>query len=262
MVSVNSNVAAEHSLSGERLSLLAIFARSEDELFGPAGTLAKYASEGIDVSLVAATRSSAIEEAPGETPARKRDRTCACRASGIRRACLFDYPPGELSQVAPEIIVERLVRLIRESRPQVIVTFAPEGLTNDPDNRVISIAATNAFRDAGDPTQFAHHLNEGLGVYTAQKLYYCVLPESLVTRWGVAGLNTVPDDRITTQLDVSAQSETMKNALYCQRHRARDFIHGLAEDQRVEWNTEYYLLIESRLRKRSRREKDLFAGLR
>jgi hypothetical protein len=78
----------------------------------------------------------------------------------------------------------------------------------------------------------------------------------------VAGLNTVPDDRITTQLDVSAQSETMKNALYCQRHRARDFIHGLAEDQRVEWNTEYYLLIESRLRKRSRREKDLFAGLR
>jgi LmbE family N-acetylglucosaminyl deacetylase len=261
MTRVNSNVAAEHSLSGEKLSLLAVFARSEDELFGPAGTLAKYAGEGIDVSLVAATRSFALD-APEETPARKRDRTCACRASGIRRACLFDYAPGELSRVAPEIIAERLVRLIRELRPQVIVTFAPEGLTGDADNRIISLAATNAFREAGDPTQFARHRNEGLSAFAAQKLYHCVLPASLVARWGVAGLNAVPDDRITTILDVAAQGEMMKNALRCQRHRAFDFIRWLTEDQRVEWNTEYYTLIESRLRRKARREKDLFAGLR
>ena len=45
------------------------------------------------------------------------------------------------------------------------------------------------------------------------------------------------------------------------RH-ALDFIRWLTEDRRVEWNTEYYALVESRLRKKSRREKDLFAGLR
>jgi hypothetical protein len=39
--------------------------------------------------------------------ARHRDRSCSCRASGIRRACLFDYQPGELSQVAPEMIEEQ-----------------------------------------------------------------------------------------------------------------------------------------------------------
>ena len=258
---VSANVTHEHSLSGERLSLLAIFAHSEDESFGPAGTLAKYASEGIDVSLVAATRSHPVEVLD-ETSGRTRDRSCACRAVGIRRACLFDYQPGGLNQVDPAIIEERLVRLIRELRPQVIVTFAPAGLTGDTDNRMISAAATAAFRDASDSSQFAQHLNEGLIAYAPQKLYYCVLPASLITHWGVIGLNSVPDDQITAMLDVSAYGEMMKNALYCQRHRALDFIRWLTEDHRVEWNTEYYALVESRLHKKPRREKDLFAGLR
>lgn len=261
MARANATVTYEHSLTGEKLSLLAIFAHSEDESFGPAGTLARYASEGIEVSLVTATRSH-TGEAPEEMTARTRNRSCSCRASGIRRACLFDYQPGELSQVDPAIIEERLVRLIREVRPQVIVTFAPEGLTSDADNRTLSETVTAAFRDASDLSKFTQHWSEGLPAYAPQKLYHCVLPASLVARWGIGELNFVPDDQITTMLDVSAYGEMMKSALYCQRHRAFDFIRWLTEDHRVEWNTEYYALVESRLRRRTRREKDLFAGLR
>jgi LmbE family N-acetylglucosaminyl deacetylase len=258
----SSAVPREHTLAGERLALLAVFAHPEDESFGPAGTLAKYAGEGVDVSLVTATRSSTAVEFSDETGVRARDRLCSCRASGIRRACLFDYHPGELSQVAPEIIEERLVRLIREVRPQVIVTFGPEGLAGDSDNRIINAAATAAFHSAGNSTRFPHHFYDGLGAYAPQKLYYCVLPRSVITRWGVRGLSAVPDDRITTVLDVSSYSETIKNALYCQRHGAVDFIRWLTENPDVEWNREYYALVESRLNKKPRREKDLFAGLR
>lgn len=252
--------AHEHSLTGEKLALLAIFAHSEDEAFGPAGTLAKYASEGVDVSLVTATR-TAINENEDST-ARARDRVCACRASGIRRACLFNFRPGELRQVAPPVIEERLVRLIREIRPQVIVTFGPSGLTGDQDTAILNAAVTVAFRAAGDPEKFSQHFSEGLGAHTPQKLYYCVLPHSIVERWGATGLNVVPDTQVTTVLDVSAFSEAMKNALYCQRHRALDLAHRLADNPQVEWTTEYYALVESRLHKKPRREKDLFAGLR
>ncbi|MCX7838925.1 MAG: PIG-L family deacetylase [Anaerolineae bacterium] len=259
---MNSKVTPEYSASGEKLSLLAIFARSEDELFGPAGTLAKYASEGVEVSLVTATRSTVVTRVENLSP--QRERSCTCRASGIRRACLFNFPPGELARVSVNVIEERVVRLIREVRPQVIVTFAPEGLTNDADadHRIISQVVTAAFRHAGDATQFAHHLREGLAAYQAQKLYYCVLPISLITHWGVQGLNAVPDERITTRLDVSAQSEIMKNALYCQRHRALDYIRWLTEEQNRVWNTEYYTLVESRLPHPTHNETDLFDGLR
>jgi LmbE family N-acetylglucosaminyl deacetylase len=259
----SSGVRNEHSLAGEKLSLLAVFAHSEDEAFGPAGTLAKYASEGIEVSLVTATRNNVPTTlAEEELQAHPRDRVCSCRASGIRRACLFDYRHGELNRIAPAIIEERLVRLIREIRPQVIVTLGPTGLTGDHDTHIISAAATAAFRNAGDASMFSHHLHEGLQNWSPQKLYYCLLPASVVQHWGVSGLNAVPDDEITTRLDVSPYSQAMKNALYCQRHGALDFIRRLIEDQKIEWSTEYYALMESHLRKKPKREKDLFAGLR
>ncbi len=251
-------VTREHTLSGEKLSLLAVFAHPEDESFGPAGTLAKYASEGVSVSLVTATRSKTGAQTD-ESDARARDRVCSCRASGIRRACLFDYRPGELHEVAPTVVEERLVRLIREIRPQVMVTFGPRGLMGDSDNEILNAAATSAFRSAGNPDKFPQHVREGLAAYTPQKLYYCVLPTSIVSRWGMEGVNSVPDNQITTILDVSSFSEAIKSALYCQRHRALDW---LADSPEIKWNSEYYALIESHLNRRSRREKDLFAGLR
>jgi len=256
-----SAITREHSLNGEKLSLLAIFAHPEDESFGPAGTLAKYASEGVAVSLVTATRRHTLADKE-DTDEHKRERACSCRASGVRRACLFNYRPGELHQVTLDVVEERLVRLIREVRPQVIITFGPSGLTGDQDHQIINAAAKTAFQSAGDSLQFAHHLREGLTAFAPQKFYYCVLPESAVSRWGVEGLRAVPDTQVTTILDVSEYSQAMKNALYCQRHRAVDFARVLSDNPQMEWTTEYYALVESRLRRKSRREKDLFAGLR
>lgn len=259
----------EHSVTGEKLTLLAVFAHPEDESFGPAGTLAKYANEGVQVSLAMATRESATALIESKTlqveevAERARDRMCSCRTSGVRRVCVLDTRPGELATLNPRMIEGQFVRLIREIQPQVIVTFGPEGLLNgDDDNQVVSRAVTAAFRDAGDLSKFEQHFHEGLGAYAPQKLYYCVLPQSLVTRWGVQGLSVVPDDCVTTVLDVSSYSEAMTKALYCQRHHILDSIRWLTEERRVQWDAEYYVLVESRLNKKPRREKDLFAGLR
>jgi LmbE family N-acetylglucosaminyl deacetylase len=258
---VTPPVISEHSLTGEKLALLAVFAHPEDESFGPAGTLAKYASEGVEVSLVTATRGS-TQLIAGDGNRAERDRLCSCRTSGIRRGCFFDFRPGQLNLLDPLAIEDQLVRLIREIQPQVIITFGPHGWAGDNDHQVVHRVATAAFHDAGDPSKFTNHFREGLGAFTPQKLYDCVLPSSLVTRWGVQGLYSVPDDQVTTILDVSAYGEAMKNALYCQRSHALDYIRWLIEERRLEWDKEYYSLVESRLNRKPRREKDLFAGLR
>jgi LmbE family N-acetylglucosaminyl deacetylase len=263
-----SPVTREHSVSGEKLSLLAIFAHPEDESFGPAGTLAKYANEGVQVSLAMATRESApslsmTKVHSEDIAAQARDRMCSCRTSGVRRVCVLDSRPGELAKLDPKMIEGQLVRLIRQVQPQVIVTFGPGGLFHgDDDHAVISAAVTGAFRDASDASKFEEHFQEGLGIFAPHKLYYCVLPQSLVTRWGVQGLTSVPDERVTTILDVSAYSEAMSKALYCQRHDILDSIRWLTEEHSLQWDSEYYMLIESRLNKKPRREKDLFAGIR
>jgi len=254
----------EHSVTGEKLSLLAVFAHPEDESFGPAGTLARYVSEGIQVSLAMATRDSANHSSHrAEGKSRARDRMCSCRATGVRRVCLLDRNAGELARIDPNLIEAQLVRLIREVRPQVIITLGPAGIvTSTCDHQILSDAVTRAFRDASDPLKFLEHFGEGLGTFAPQKLYHCVLPSSLARTWDVHGISTVPDEIVTTILDVSQFGEAMYKALYCQRNRILDSIRWLTEEKHLQWESEYYTLIESRLNRKPRREKDLFAGLR
>jgi len=265
MPQTRSTPHSEHSTSGEKLTLLAVFAHPEDEAFGPAGTLAKYANEGIQVSLVTATRGRRIESdivLLSADECNDRDRSCACRTSGIRRACFLGYPTGELDKVEPLLVEDQIVRLMREIRPQVVITYAAQGFVDDADHRVINRATTAAFRDAGNASQFPHHFRDGLAAYAPQKLYYCVLPNSFVERWGIEGLSSIPDHQVTTMLDVSSHNQAINQTLFCQRNHSVDFVRWLDKNPDVRWDTEYYALAESTLNKKPHREKDLFAGLR
>jgi LmbE family N-acetylglucosaminyl deacetylase len=84
----------------------------------------------------------------------------------------------------------RTVRLIRLTRPEVILTWLPEFVTgeNHSDHQAAGILATEAFDLAGDPTAFpeqispaiepGHYMNrtEALRPWQPQKLYYFANP--------------------------------------------------------------------------------------
>jgi LmbE family N-acetylglucosaminyl deacetylase len=84
----------------------------------------------------------------------------------------------------------RMVRLVRLTRPEVIITWLPEFVTgeNHSDHQASGVLATEAFDMAGDPTAFpeqvspatepGHYMNrtEGLRPWQPQKLYYFANP--------------------------------------------------------------------------------------
>ncbi len=258
----------EHSPSGEKLGLMAVFANPDEEVLGPAGTLARYASEGIRVALVMATREPSGPAVPAlagagavtssHTP---RDTSCSCLSLGTQRICLLDYPEGKIDLDDEPLMLERLVRLIREQRPQVIITYGPEGL-GDPDHPLICRLTTQAFQLAGDASTYPEHLADGLTPYQPKKLYYTVLPESAAARWDVHGLRTVPDAEVTTILDVSRYTETKLRTFYCHRNHIHDYARWAQGGTSVKWNEEYFVLAGSNLRRKIRKEHDLFTGLR
>jgi N-acetylglucosamine malate deacetylase 2 len=258
----------EHSLTGERLTLLAVFAHPEDEAFGPVGTLAKYASEGVRVLTVTASREPALPstaipvEFISRTPAPLREKLCSCLTCGTERICLLDRDSAEIRRADETTMEQRLVRLIREQQPQVVVTYGPEGVTCDPEHRLISRLATRAFHASGDPMHYPEHLRDGLYPFLPKKLYYCVLPQSFLNRWDLHGLAGVPDDQVTTVLNVSDYSEAKLRTLYCQRNHMVDYAPWMSDDKLVEWDEEYFALAASNMRRKSRTEDDLFAGLR
>lgn len=143
----------------EHPRLLAVLAHPDDESRIIGGTLAKYASEGVWVVVWLATRGEAstlLGDPPICTPAklaevRARELAAAAEALGLTEVRVRDYPDGGLDDVGAARVVGDIVRTIREVRPQVMITFGPEGRTLHPDHIAIHRFATRAFELAGDP---------------------------------------------------------------------------------------------------------------
>jgi LmbE family N-acetylglucosaminyl deacetylase len=161
-------------------TLAAVFAHPDDETFSMAGTLARLAARGSVCQLYCATdgdagRSSGVAVASrAELGAvRRRELQEAAHVLGVAGVRFGGYPDGRLKEVDADVLVGEIVRFLRELRPQVVVTFGPEGAPNThTDHRAISRAATAAFFLAGNATAYRDQLAAGLAPHGAARLYY------------------------------------------------------------------------------------------
>jgi LmbE family N-acetylglucosaminyl deacetylase len=202
---------------------MAVFAHPDDEAFGTGGTLSKYAAEGCNVTLVTATRGEAgqIAEPDLATAAdlpfvREQELRCACEIYGIHPPRFLDYADGLLPIVHQGQAVGKMVRLIRELRPQVIITFGPEGIYGHYDHIAVHRWTTIAVNLATDPDCFLRQVGGAYEPHQVSKLYYRVLPLEYVEaraegdKPAALMMDGVPfymvgraRDEITTVIDVS-----------------------------------------------------------
>src|SRR5687767_10228533 len=142
--------------------LLFIFAHPDDESFGVAGIARMYADRGAELAIVTATRGDAGRA--GEPPICSRDELPARREAelrdaatilGIRHVTVLDYLDKHLAEAPSDTIRRELVSAIRRHRPQVVVTFDPDGANLHPDHIAISRFASDAIAAAGDPRWYA-----------------------------------------------------------------------------------------------------------
>ncbi len=142
-------------------SLLFCFAHPDDETFIAAGIACRYREEGVHLALATATLGQAGK--CGEPPICSREELPALRERELREAAemlglgepaLLGYHDRELANVPPDEIRKKLVTLIRAHRPQVVVTFDPNGSNAHPDHIAISRFTSDAIGAAGDPRWF------------------------------------------------------------------------------------------------------------
>jgi N-acetyl-1-D-myo-inositol-2-amino-2-deoxy-alpha-D-glucopyranoside deacetylase len=154
-----------------RKVLLAILAHPDDESFGMGGTLALYASKGVDVYLICATKGEAGDISPEyirdhDSIANLRETELRCAASclGLAGVIFLDYRDsgmaGSLDNQHPNALVSqsieevgtRIAKTIRELKPNVVITFDPIGGYRHPDHIAIHNATVRGFELAGDPS--------------------------------------------------------------------------------------------------------------
>jgi LmbE family N-acetylglucosaminyl deacetylase len=138
--------------------LLFLYAHPDDESFGVAGTSRMYADQGVEIALVTATRGDAgragepalcsRDDLPAVREAELRE---AARIAGIAHVIVLDYRDKHLAAAPPDKIRRELVEAIRSHRPQVVVTFDPNGANLHADHVAISRFASDAIAAAEDP---------------------------------------------------------------------------------------------------------------
>lgn len=173
--------------------LLISYAHPDDESFGNGGLIAKYVAEGADVYLICATDGD-VGTIPDEMKdqyetvreLRLAELDCAAqllglkhvyklgyRDSGMMQNDLKDHPEALWHnwQTRPDEVLKRVVDVIREVKPHVIITFDRYGGYGHPDHIAIQQATTQAFDLAGDSSY-----TSDFPPYQPQKLYYSGIP--------------------------------------------------------------------------------------
>ena len=188
------------SITAERrLRILGVFAHPDDESFCAGGTLAKYAASGAEIMVVSATRGDAgqIRDARAATrrtlgSVRERELELACERLGIQHAVCLDYGDGTLKDVEPDILTRDVARIVRQFKPDGVITFGPDGGYGHPDHIAIGAATTAACARAGDIAAFPEQTHAGLSPHTPAALYHSYFPRSRMllherlVRWLVA----------------------------------------------------------------------------
>ena len=248
-------------------SLLIVYAHPDDESFGNAGTIARYAASGASVHYACATRGEcgtvAEEHLQGHADIaalRTAELDCAAQALGLAAVHHLGYRDSgmegsadnehqlSLVQAPREKVAGQLVALIRALRPQVVVTFNPYGGYGHPDHIAVHHATLAAFKAASDPARFSDQLAEGLATWTPSKLYYSTFGTRLM-RLGIAAMRLMRRDPsrvganqdidmvraasevtpITTAIDFGAYLAASDRAVLC--HRSQ--LGGMEQMQRV-----------------------------
>ena len=173
------------------LCLLTVHAHPDDEASKGAGTVAKYHAEGVHTVLVTCTGGEqgdilnpamdlpGIKDRIGEVRAAELAKAAAVigydevEMLGYRDSGMPDTPanadPRSFAQAPLDEAVERLVRIVRRARPQVIVTYPKDqsGYPH-PDHLRANEIAEIAFDAAADPDRFP----DAGEPWQALKLYY------------------------------------------------------------------------------------------
>ncbi|MHB1817607.1 MAG: N-acetyl-1-D-myo-inositol-2-amino-2-deoxy-alpha-D-glucopyranoside deacetylase, partial [Streptosporangiaceae bacterium] len=209
-----------------------VHAHPDDESIGTGATMAKYAAEGTAVTLVTCTLGELGEIIPADLAHLAWDRenrlgeyrigelAAACAALGVTDHRFLGGPgrwhdsgmmgtpsndwDGAFWRADVDEAAGALAEIIREVRPQVLVTYDANGFYGHPDHIQAHRVAWRAFELAG-----------GL----VRKFYATAMPRSLLTeaasqlRDAGAGFGApgsiddldfgVPDDQVTTEIDAS-----------------------------------------------------------
>jgi mycothiol S-conjugate amidase len=281
---------------------MAVHAHPDDESSKGAATMARYVAEGHEVMVVTCTGGEAgsvlnpamdkPEVVANMTEIRREEMARAAKILGVKHRWLGfidsglpegdplpPVPEGSFAVVPLEESTEALVRVIREFKPHVVITYDETGGYPHPDHirtHEVTIAAFDAapepdrFPETGEPWQplklyYVHGFSRARMLAFDEVLTKAGLEspyKEWLERWDPNRADVM--ERVTTRIECGDYFEVRDEALKAHATQIDPSSRWFAvplEQQREAWSTEEYELVRS-LVDSTLPEDDLFAGIR
>ena len=266
---------------------MAVHAHPDDEATGTGGVLARYAAEGVRTVLVTCTDGRCGDAPggvkpgePGHDPeavaaSRLAELAASCAILGVTDLEVLGYPdsgmagwstndvPGSFWTTPVVDAAARLAELMDHYRPDVVVTYDPNGFYGHPDHIQAHRITMSALEKTG----------------STAKVYWTTIPHSTMAKFGEmareAGMEMpdgppsdlpeigLPDDQITTWVNVTAFADRKFAALgaHASQEETMPFLSMGVERFAQVMGVETFVRVDDG-GDAAVRETDLFAGLR
>jgi LmbE family N-acetylglucosaminyl deacetylase len=165
-------------MTDEPIRVLTVTAHPDDTEFGFGGTIARWADEGRLIWYCVATNGNKGTADRSLSPdrlavIREKEQRAAAKVLGVQDVFFLGYSDGELEDTRE--FLGQVVRVMRQVRPDVVVTMNPYPVTRfvqHRDHRVagqVTIDAVYPF--ARDHLHFPEHISDGLEPHKVGELY-------------------------------------------------------------------------------------------
>ena len=260
----------------EHGGVLFVHAHPDDESMGTGGTIARLVAEGVRVDLVTCTDGAEGEihdptldhdEAhPRLASIRAAELACSVAALGggaIHHHMLGYRDSGMIGTDAnghPDSFwqsdlaeaTRRLLAIVREARPAVIVSYDENGNYGHPDHINAARIARNAYlASAGEPWRVSRFYEIAFVRESWSELMTAMKERGIKLPWDVDAEETEADEwgradaEVTTRVDISAFRDAKRRSMDCHRTQRQDmgWLLDLPDDlERMALSTETYVL--------------------
>jgi LmbE family N-acetylglucosaminyl deacetylase len=230
------------------LTLMAVHAHPDDEASSTGGVLARYSAEGVRTIVVTCTNGE-FGDAPGQVKpgqdGHDEQAVARLRLSELRESCRilgvshlellgyhdsgmpeWDYKdrPDAFANIPRELVAARIVALIEQYQPQVVISYDPDGSYQHPDHVHAARSAAAAVAAAGTPAKFyqiALRRRDFQQVMDALKEAGEEVPDFEMTP-EVERQMDEEERRITTTIDITSVLEQKRDALMAHASQIED----------------------------------------
>lgn len=208
--------------------MVVVLAHPDDESIPIGGTLAKYAAQGVEITLVCATKGEAgIPTLSREetAPIRQQELLAAVDVLGLSGVRFLGWQDGELNNADESIVIHQLVTILLELQPEIVITFGEDGISGHPDHIAIHHLTTSAFKQ----------------VQLDSILYYIAPSEATQQGCGVMPPETITGGP-TVGIDIGDYRLTKVRAIQCHASQNPPFQGDLAKEVEHMVCHEYFVL--------------------